>query len=262
MSTLESERWAQALSGWAIPSEIAEQAPENPWIHPPVLFQVPERIESTFSHACAREALPSGGSLLDVGCGGGIAAFAVVPPASHLFGVDHQSEMLEMFTANALSRGVSSEVFEGFWPEVAPRVPNVDVVLSHHVAYNVADIGPFLSELDSHAKLRVVIEIPTHHPLTNISDAWKYFWNLDRPTTPTAADLVDVLREIGITAQSHYWSGPLRDAPDFDQESEILRIRLCLPPGRLGEVKDFLLDHPMPRQRDLATIWWDVNDGI
>ncbi len=95
---------------------------------------MPERIESTFSHARAREALPSGGSVLDVGCGGGIAACAVVPPASHVIGVDHQREMLEMFTANASGRGVSSEVFEGFWPEVATRLPNANVVLSHHDA--------------------------------------------------------------------------------------------------------------------------------
>lgn len=255
-------KWAQALSEWAIPQEIIETARENPWIHPPVLFQVPERIETTFSHACAAEALPVGGSVLDVGCGGGIGAFAVTPPAAHVIGVDHQSEMLEMFSANASSRGVSSEVFEGFWPAIAGQVPKADVVVSHHVAYNVADIAPFLHALNNHANSRVVIEIPTHHPLTNMSQAWKYFWNLDRPTTPSAMDLVGVLEEIGIRAHWHIWSGPMREPGDIDQESEFLRIRLCLPPERLGEVKDFLRRHPVPRQRELVTIWWDVADEI
>ena len=258
----EQEKWAQALSEWAIPQEIVDAAGENPWIHPPVLFQVPERIETTFSHKRAAEALPIGGSVLDVGCGGGIAAFAVTPPATHLIGIDHQSEMLEMFTSNASSRKISSEVFEGFWPSIASQVPKADVVLSHHVAYNVADIAPFLQELNDHAKNRVVIEIPTHHPLTNMSAAWKYFWNLDRPSSPSAMDLVEVLKEIGIRAHWHIWSGPMREPNDIDQESEFLRIRLCLPPERLGEVKDFLREHPMPRQRELATIWWDVADEI
>lgn len=256
----ELEKWAQALSAWAIPQEIIEAASENPWIHPPVLFQVPDRIETTFSHACAAEALPIGGSVLDVGCGGGIAAFALSP--THVIGVDHQGEMLEMFTSNASSRGISAEVFAGFWPSVAPQVPKADVVVSHHVAYNVPDIAPFLQELNNHANNRVVIEIPTHHPLTNMSAAWKYFWNLDRPTTPSAMDLVNVLAEIGIRAHWHIWSGPMREPADIDQESEFLRIRLCLPLERIEEVKDFLREHPLSRQRELATIWWDVADEI
>jgi len=254
------EKWAQALSEWAIPKEILDAASENPWIHPPVLYQVPEHIDMTFSHACAVEALPIGGSVLDVGCGGGIAAFAVTPPATHVIGVDHQSEMLEMFTVNASSRAVSSEVFAGFWPSIAEQVPKADIVVTHHVAYNVADIVPFLQALNSHAKNRVVIEIPTHHPLTHMSAAWKYFWNLDRPSSPSAMDLVEVLKEIGIRAHWNIWPGPLRESADIDQESEFLRIRLCLPPERLGEVKDFLRDHPVPPQRELATIWWDVAD--
>ena len=255
-------RWTRALSEWAIPAGIVEQALENPWIHPPVLYQAPEQIEATFSHVCAEEALPIGGSVLDVGCGGGIAAFALTPPAAHVIGVDHQREMLEMFASNATSRGVSSEVREGFWPEIADQVPKADVVVSHHVAYNVGDVVPFLQALNDHAKNRVVIEIPTHHPLTNMSAAWKYFWNLDRPTNPSAMDLVEVLKEIGIRAHWHIWPGPLREPADIDQESEFLRIRLCLPPERLGEVKDFLRDHPMPRQREIATIWWDVADEM
>jgi SAM-dependent methyltransferase len=254
------EKWAQALSEWAIPKEILEAASENPWIHPPALYQVPEHIDMTFSHACAVEALPIGGSVLDVGCGGGIAAFAVTPPATRVIGVDHQSEMLEMFAVNASSRAVSAEVFAGFWPLIAEQVPKADIVVSHHVAYNVADIVPFLQALNSHAKNRVVIEIPTHHPLTHMSAAWKYFWNLDRPTSPSAMDLVEVLKEIGIRAHWNIWPGPLRESADIDQESEFLRIRLCLPPERLGEVKDFLRDHPVPPQRELATIWWDVAD--
>src|SRR5512141_917000 len=95
------EDWARSLAAWSIPSEILTQAKTSPWIHPPILFQIPEKIDETISHSRAREALPSGGSVLDVGCGGGIASFALTPPASHVIGVDHQGEMLEMFAENA-----------------------------------------------------------------------------------------------------------------------------------------------------------------
>lgn len=253
------EDWAKSLAEWAIPQEILDQAQTSPWIHPPVLFQIPDEINTTISHARAAQTLPVGGTVLDVGCGGGIATFALTPPATHVIGVDHQSEMLEMFSANATKHGATSEVFEGFWPDVATEVPMADVVVCHHVVYNVADIGPFLQELDSHARFRVVIEMPTKHPLSNMSGAWQHFWNLERPTQPTSEDLLEVLKEIGINAYVQYWTGPLRDRIDIDQDAEFMRIRLCLPPERLAEVREYLLANALPRQREIATIWWNVS---
>jgi SAM-dependent methyltransferase len=257
VTTTQRDKWEQSLSRWAIPKEILERAQESPWIHPPALFGVPDKIEMTPSHRRALEAMPEGGSLLDVGCGGGIAAFAVVPPAGHVMGVDHQPEMLEMFSANAKSRDITSEVFEGFWSEVAPQVPLADVVATHHVVYNVAYMGPFIQELNAHARKRVVIEMPTRHPLASMSPAWKYFWELDRPVGPTPQDLILVLREIGIKADMEIWNGQMRADRDLDEAAKFMRIRLCLPPERESEVRNFLFEFPLPSSRELATIWWD-----
>ena len=93
-----SQKWKSDLEDWAIPQEIIDQATESPWIHPPVLFQIPKLIDLTPSHQKAFEALPENGSILDIGCGGGIAAFAMGRKAGQVIGVDHQSEMLDMFT--------------------------------------------------------------------------------------------------------------------------------------------------------------------
>lgn len=257
MTALQQDKWAQSLAQWAIPKEILEQAQESPWIHPPALFGVPNEIEMTPSHRRALEVMPEDGSLLDVGCGGGIAAFAVTPPAGHVIGVDHQPEMLEMFSANAKSRKVTSEVYEGYWPEVASKVPQTDVVTAHHVVYNVANIGPFIRELNAHARKRVVIEMPTQHPLVSMSQAWKHFWKLDRPSGPTPRDLMLVLEELGINAELEIWNGQMRVDRDLDEAAKFMRIRLCLPPERESEVHDFLTDSPMPSSRELATIWWN-----
>ena len=62
---------------------------------------MPDEIKDSPSHKKAREALSDGGSVLDVGCGGGIAAFALAPKINRVFGVDHQPEMLKMFNNNA-----------------------------------------------------------------------------------------------------------------------------------------------------------------
>lgn len=250
--------WRRDLAAWAIPDHILSAAPESPWIHPPVFFEVPEVIATSPSHQRAAEALPEGGSVLDVGCGGGVAAFALTPRARHVIGVDHQGEMLEMFAANAARRAVSVETVEGFWPAVADHVARADVVTSHHVVYNVSDIVAFVAALSDHATHRVVLELPQRHPLANLSGAWHHFWQLERPTTPTSADLLAVLEEMGVAASMELWNGPIRAEQDLEQVAHFTRIRLCLGEDREGEVLAYLRAHPTPATRELATVWWDV----
>lgn len=253
-----AQRWRSALESWALPDEILNSAPQSPWIHPPVLFEVPDTIEPSPSHERAREVLVEGATVLDVGCGGGIAAFALTPPATRVIGVDHQPEMLAMFRANATARAVRVETIEGFWPEVAPRTPSADVVTAHHVVYNVGDIEPFLLALDHHANSRVVLELPDHHPLASMTEAWRHFWNLERPDGPTPTDLLEVLQDLGLAAQREQWRGSARAEPSPEQAAHFMRIRLCLPESREGEVREFLESHTAPSMRQLSTIWWDV----
>jgi len=256
--TSAAERWRRALDAWALPEAIVAAAPESPWIHPPVLFEVPDEIQPSPSHERAREVLSPGATVLDVGCGGGIAAFALTPPATHVIGVDHQHEMLVMFAANAAQRGVLCATVDGFWPAVAAQTTRADVVTAHHVVYNVADIVPFLRALDDHARSRVVIEMPDHHPLTSMSPAWRHFWDLERPVEPTPLDLLDVLHDLDIDAHRERWSGPMRVEQNLDQAAHFMRIRLCLPESRETEVRAYLAAHATASARELSTIWWDV----
>ena len=259
METSAGNHWRESLAAWAIPDAIIDQEPENPWIHPPAMFQLPETIEDSISHQRAREVLVTGDSILDIGCGGGIAAFAAVPPATHVIGVDHQAEMLEMFAANAAARGVTSVVFDGFWPALADQVPLAEVVTTHHVVYNVSAIEDFLLAMNSHARKRVIIEMPQRHPLTTATALWKHFWKLDRPVDPTPEDLMRVLQELGINARLELWEGSMRTESDLESQAKFSRIRLCLPESRETEVLEFLKTQPKVAIRNLATIWWDIN---
>ena len=252
-----SEKWAESLKNWSIPEEILAQAEQTPWIHPPALFTVPNTISDSPSHQKARELLEVGDSVLDIGCGGGIAAFACVPPAAKVLGVDHQQEMLDLFASEASKRKLSHFEYLGDWPDVAELVPTAEVVTCHHVVYNVSQIEKFLLELDKHASKRVLIEMPQSHPLSSMASAWKYFWNLERPVEPTPVLLLEVLNEFGINAELLQWEQETVSKIDFDQAAEFMRIRLCLPKSKLNEVQNFILENPEPKFRKLATIWWD-----
>ncbi len=256
-----AQQWRDDLASWAIPDEIMSAAPESPWIHPVEMFTVQGDVPDSPSHACARAVLPADGSVLDVGCGGGRAAMALVPPAASLVGVDQQPAMLERFAAAAHARGVAVEIVEGDWPAAGTRAPVCDVVVCHHVAYNVADIVPFLHALGEHARRRVVIELPATHPLTHMSPLWQRFWGLERPSRPTCDDLLAVAHEAGIDARLERWSeepGLGRAAVTPEQQAHFLRIRLCLPADREPEVLAALAEAGPAAAREVATLWWDT----
>ena len=256
-----AERWTRQMAGWAIPAEILAGATHQPFVFTPEIFAAPEpgTFERSLSNRRAAEALGDGGSVLDVGCGGGAAAFAVAPPATEVIGTDRQDNMLEMFAATARRRGIAAQVHAGSWPEAADAVPVADVVVCHNVLYNVTDLPPFLAALDAHARRRVVIEITPKHPQDRRRMLWRHFWNLERPHEPTAATAVEAIAEAGLD--------PVVEESLLPEDPRIARRReleapqwcrnLCLPPEREPEVAELLADVPFPRER--VTIWWDVN---
>ncbi len=251
------DQWRDALDLWRIPEHILAAAPESPWIHPVELFDISalDVIPDSPSHAAARAGL--GSSLLDVGCGGGRAAFACVPPATHVIGVDHQPVMLERFTEMAQRRGITSETYAGDWPDVADQVPVADVVTCHHVFYNVADLKPFVEALSAHARNRVVVELPMNHPLSDLSPWWQHFWGLERPTTPTALDAAECVRSLGYDVHVEIAEATATPSVDEDALVRFMRIRLCLTPDRDDDVRAFMRTLP-PRTRTNVTLWWNV----
>lgn len=253
-------QWADQLAGWGLPDEIVDQAPETPWFHDPRRFAVDTTIdrESTSSR-WAREVLPAlGGTVLDVGCGGGRSALPLVPPASELIGVDTSGAMLDRFVAAAATVGVARRTVHGQWPDVAATTPVADVVVCHHVVFNVGDIVPFVVALTAHARLAVVIELPARHPMSAWSPAWSHFWGLARPDGPTADDFLAVLQEIGLDPE--HSTGPRSALPAAALDPDVFvptaRRRLCLPATRDDEIAAWLAINPPPFVDEVTTVRW------
>ena len=249
-----AERWRDELAGWAIPDEILAQAPESPWGFPPELFAAPPDPVETPSRDRALAALPGDGTVMDVGCGGGAAGLAMVPPAALVIGVDESGGMLELFTRSAAEHGVEHRALQGRWPDVSADAGETDVVVCHHVLYNVAELEPFVRALTAAARRRVVVELTATHPMTTSAPLWQHFWHLDRPTGPTADLALEVIRDLGIDAQMERWLRPSRIV-DRSVYVRMNRQRLCLPADREPEVDKVMA--PTDRPRDVVTIWWD-----
>ncbi len=282
MTPTPAQHWNQALGTWAIPDEILAVAPESPWVHPPALFRVddPQAAPAleTPSLRAARQALSdpvlsdpvssdpvSSGAVgltrvvLDVGCGGGASSLGLAPLASLMIGVDEQAAMLEQFTAACRVVNVACETFCGKWQDIAATVPLADVVVCHHVVYNVGDIEPFLQALTAHARRRVVIELPSSHPTAPFNPLWKHFWGLKRPTEPTAALFEQVVRSLGWSPTvERFTREPRKQSMDRSEYVAFVRQRLCLPADRDHEVAELLMTLGELRADELVTVSWDA----
>lgn len=185
----------------------------------------------------ARSALGDGGSVLDVGCGGGGSSISLADVAMSITGVDEQEAMLAGFSAACEAAGVAHHEVLGTWPEVAALVDPADVVVCHHVVYNVAEIEPFVTALDDHARARVVVELPDRHPMSPLTPLWQHFWNLERPTDPSADLFVDVVRALGLQPSvERIERAPRKPSMDGAEYIAFVRRRLCLGADRDAEI--------------------------
>ncbi len=264
-ATSAATYWSESLAEWAIPDEILSNAPTSPWCFPSAVFGDAARhavaSKLTPTHRRIAAALPEdgGGTLLDVGCGGGAASLPLASHASRLIAVDQGRDMLDIVAALAAGT-VEVELVQGRWPDVADEIPVADVVVCAHVAYNAPDLCPFVQALTMHASVRVVMELTAAHPQSWVSPLWKRMWGLTRPTRPTADDAAAVVTEaLGEVPSVEHWTpDSSASAGHTHPETDIewLRQRLCLPPERDDELREAVAELGEPAPMETVTMWW------
>lgn len=259
-----ADRWRAGLERWAIPERILAAAPTDPHTFSVSRFVALAdealRQPPTITHRRAAARLPVGGSVLDVGCGGGAGSLPLADRAGLLIGADQSVEMLRAYREAAARVNVEVRTVQGGWPDAAGAAPTADVVVCLHVVYNVAALVPFAEALTAHARHRVVLEFPTHHPLDWLRPYWEALHDVDRPAVPTADDALEVFSDLGYAPRHERWERPnsLHGA-DLDDTVTFVSQRLAVGADRRDDVAALVVALGVPSARTVVTAWWDVD---
>jgi SAM-dependent methyltransferase len=259
------------LEAWKLPDGVLAAVPDSPYAWPGGLAA---RLRSGLpddpvTGPIIRRLAPAGGTVLDVGAGYGRLAVQLASEGYDVTAVEPSGPMAAALGERAAAAGLSLPVIEDRWPAAAAASATADVVVSANVVYDVWEVGPFLSALDDHARLGVVVELTAAHPWDGLRSFYRDLHGVALPDGPAVDDLVAVVVEsVGVVPRRIDWESP--PSPRFTERSELLdfyRIRLCVPARRLSDLEVLLEDRitetasglvvdAAPRR--MATLWWEV----
>jgi SAM-dependent methyltransferase len=109
---------------------------------------------------------------LDVGAGGGRYALPIALHVREVIAIDPSPSMLGALVEDAVASAIENvRVIEARWP--MPDPPAGEVGLMSHVGYDIADIGPFLDQLEAQCS-RLCVAIMGESAMTTVATL---YWN-------------------------------------------------------------------------------------
>ena len=174
-----ADRWRDELMAWAVPPEIEAAATRSPWGHPADRFAM--RADTAVAEPEARPSTVRWRRCL-AGLGArrrrrrgsrwpAAAAVRLVPHRRRPVGADAHDARRARRGCSVRRRGPSS----GAGPTRPDVVGVHDVVVCHHVFYDVGDLAPSWWPSRRRARRRGGRELPPVHPQTWMAPLWLHF---------------------------------------------------------------------------------------
>jgi 2-polyprenyl-3-methyl-5-hydroxy-6-metoxy-1,4-benzoquinol methylase len=196
----------------------------------------PRRTDDVEVNRLAQEVTPAT-TLLDVGAGAGRFALPLALRCKHVTAVEPSPSMGETLRHLAAEAGIENvTIVASPWDEA--EVEPADVVLSAHVIYAIEDIGAFVMKLAVHARQRVCMPTFMRPPRARYAPFWPWVHGEDKQELPGAAELMQVLWELGIYPNLEMYAPiPFRPFRDWQRALDALRPRLCVTPDTEQDVR-------------------------
>jgi SAM-dependent methyltransferase len=201
----------------------------------------PRRTDDAEVNRLARDLTPAT-TLLDVGAGAGRFTLPLALRCKHVTAVEPSPSMGENLRHLATEAGIANVTLVARpWEEA--EVESADVVLSAHVIYSIEDIDAFVRKLTAHARQQVYMPTFMRPPRARYAPFWRLVHGEDRQELPGAAELMQVLWELGLYPNLEMYAPvPFRPFRDWQRALEALRPRLFVTPDM---EQDARLQHAM-----------------
>ena len=200
---------------------------------------------------------------LDIGAGGGRYALPLALRVKEVFAIDPSPAMLSALAEDAAANHIENcRVIESRWPMSEP--PRADASLMAHVGYDIAEIGPFLDQMETCAS-RLCVAVMGESAMATVSALfWQQIHGEPRVRLPALPELVTLLFARGRLPEITLVD---RVPPTFDSVEDALstaRRQLWL---RRGSAKDGRLEEVVGEvltERDgrFAFEWTPTKIGI
>ncbi len=203
---------------------------------------------------------------MDVGAGGGRYALPIALLAKRVYAIEPSPGMRDALAASVREHGIDNvEVFDERWP-CESRAPVADVSLIGHVGYDIADIGPFLDQMEAHTRRMCVAVLFESSPIADFAPLWQPVHGAKRVVLPGMRELTSLLFARGSVPEISIIALPPRT---FENREAMLRSmrrplwvldgtpedeRLKAAVDRLAiEVDGGVALRPQPRQLGIVT---------
>ena len=200
---------------------------------------------------------------LDVGAGGGRYALPIALHVREVIAIDPSPSMLGALVDDAAGAGIENvRVIEARWP--MPDPPTADVGLMAHVGYDIAEIGPFLDQLEAQTS-RLCVAVMGESAMTTVATLfWNEIHGEPRVRLPALPELLVLLTARGRIPEVRLVERTPPTFASLDEAQAMARRQLWL---REGSAKDdrlrrLVADGVTERDGRFAFDWQPTNIGI
>lgn len=259
------EAWRARVTADKEQVEHSREEPDPTDFYAPVRdrFRMdPRRTDDATVNALLALALPDD-VWLDVGAGGGRYGLPVALHVARVIAVDPSPSMLAALTEDAEAEGIANvDTIEARWPMAQP--PSGDVALMAHVGYDIAEIGPFVDQLESQAARLCVCVMGASAMQTTGTLFWRGVHGEDRVRLPALPEFVQLLFARERLPQITLVDRVPPSFASFDEALSMARRQLWV---RAGSAKDQRLtalarDAVTEREGRFAFEWTPTKIGI
>lgn len=168
---------------------------------------------------------------LDLGAGAGRFALPIALQCRHVIAVEPSPAMLGALRESIAGNGIENvTVLEERWPGPT-EAPVADVGFIAHVGYDVADIGPFLDQLEAHSSRLCAALLFVVAPNSDFGAFWEPVHGEPRVSLRGLCELVAVLYARGRMPETRILETPPRTYRSLDHLHEAARRRVWTQPG-------------------------------